>query len=357
MGVENLRIEQIYFYKDLYNEVDSSINNNTKLDIRKTVQQLTSLISSDKFLFLLSLEWSSILFMDIIAMYEMKEKFLSLKIFFPLIEELKNQKSLTELFKFFQLFNSKENPEAEDKLKIYKQIFEKYEDSIQKFEQSEEGKKAFNNIKSFFQVHENKIGQLWKIYREIFEITYYEFIDILDEQKKSLNLNDLFEKITEDFDNEEINLLIKNLLQIKSLNHTKDIYQLISFLFNIKKNEKEISLIEGLDKKFFDDIEDKLGITNIKNFHKIRNCIFWIIYEKNLSKLNGKYSKYILEGNMTDKEKFYFDIFNKINDININNDINGIKIVLLQSLFTNNNKIILIKLDIEYFKKNIITLE
>ena len=63
---------------------------------------------------------------------------------------------------------------------------------------------------------------------------------------------------------------------------------------------------------------------------------------------------------MTDKEKkFCFDIFDKINDININinNDINGIKIVLLQSLFTNNNKIILIKLDIEYFKKNIITLE
>ena len=35
MGVENLRIEQIYFYKDLYNEVDSSINNNTDLDIKK----------------------------------------------------------------------------------------------------------------------------------------------------------------------------------------------------------------------------------------------------------------------------------------------------------------------------------
>ena len=45
---------------------------------------------------------------------------------------------------------------------------------------------------------------------------------------------------------------------------------------------------------------------------------------------------------MTDKEKSCFDIFYKINDININinNDINGIKIVLLQSLFTNNNKII-----------------
>ena len=30
-----LNIEQIYFYKDLYNEVDSSINNNTDLDIKK----------------------------------------------------------------------------------------------------------------------------------------------------------------------------------------------------------------------------------------------------------------------------------------------------------------------------------
>ena len=117
MGVQNLRIEQIYFYKDLYNEVDSSINNNTKLDIRKTVQQLTSLISSDKFLFLLSLEFGSILFYDIIAMYEMKEKFLSLKIFFPLIEELKNQKSiLTELYKLFKLL-TEENPEAKDKKK------------------------------------------------------------------------------------------------------------------------------------------------------------------------------------------------------------------------------------------------
>ena len=156
-------IEQIYFYKDLYNEVDSSINNNTKLDIRKTVQQLTSLISSDKFLFLLCLyELSNyIYFRDIIAMYEMKEKFLSLKIFFPLIEELKNQKSLTELFKFFKLLRSKENPEAEDKLKIIQQILEKYKDSIQNFIQSEEGEKAFNNINSFMQVHRKKIEQLW----------------------------------------------------------------------------------------------------------------------------------------------------------------------------------------------------
>ena len=75
--------EQIYFYKDIYNEVVSSINNNTELDIKKTVQQLTSLISSEKFIpwFFYNMATG---FIDIVIMYEMKEKFLSLKIIFPL---------------------------------------------------------------------------------------------------------------------------------------------------------------------------------------------------------------------------------------------------------------------------------
>ena len=123
-------------------------------------------------------------------------------------------------------------------------------------------------------------------------------------------------------------------MQINSLNYTKDFYQLFLFIFNIKKNEKEIFLREEL-KKFFNDIQDKLGKINIKNLNKIHDCIFWIIYEKNLSKLNDKYSKYIFDGTMTDKEKLYFDIFDKINDISIKNEIYETKISLLQSLFTN----------------------
>ena len=60
-----MSFEQIYFYKDLYKEVDSSINNNIELDIRKTVQQLTSLISSDKFIPLLYYESKSFTFFSI----------------------------------------------------------------------------------------------------------------------------------------------------------------------------------------------------------------------------------------------------------------------------------------------------
>ena len=82
-------IEQIYLYKYLYNEVYSSIKNNIELEIGKTVQQLIALISSEKLIPLLYYEFNSILFYDIISLYEMKEKFLSLKIIFPLFEELR----------------------------------------------------------------------------------------------------------------------------------------------------------------------------------------------------------------------------------------------------------------------------
>ena len=49
MGVS---FEQIFLYKDLYNEVNSSIKNNKELVIGKTVQQLISLLFSEKNLFL-----------------------------------------------------------------------------------------------------------------------------------------------------------------------------------------------------------------------------------------------------------------------------------------------------------------
>ena len=154
--------------------------------------------------------------------------------------------------------------------------------------------------------------------------------NFLEGEDKLMNLNDdLLNKFTNDFDDEEINLFIKILMQIKSLNYTKDAFQIILFIFSIKKIEKEISQREEL-KKFFNDIQVKLGITNFETIPKI-DSLCWIIYENDSSKLNGKYSKYICEGKLTDKEKLYFDIFDKINDISINNEMKGIKILLLLS--------------------------
>jgi len=78
--------EQIYFYKDIYNEVVSSINNNTELDIKKTVQQLTSLISSEKFIPWLFYNMATATgFIDIVIMYEMKEKIFIFKNNFSIV--------------------------------------------------------------------------------------------------------------------------------------------------------------------------------------------------------------------------------------------------------------------------------
>ena len=130
-----LSIEQIYFFKDIYDEVVSSINNNTELDIRKTVQQLTSLISSEKFIPWFTYQISSILwFKDIIAVYEMKEKFLSLKVIFPLFEKLKNNKKCTlvldELFKI--LYSKRDERSVEGYFaNIAEQYIENNKDSIE----------------------------------------------------------------------------------------------------------------------------------------------------------------------------------------------------------------------------------
>ena len=209
-----LSIEQIYFFKDIYDEVVSSINNNIELDIRKTVQQLTSLISSEKFIPWFTYQYSSILwFKDIIAVYEMKEKFLSLKVIFPLFEELKNNKKCTlvldELFKI--LYSKRDERSVEGYFEnITEQYIENNKDSIENFKQSEEGKKALYNINSFFQVKGNKINELHYIYFLIFLVIYYEdLVKFLEGKTELINLNDLFKEFTEDFDDEEINLFKK----------------------------------------------------------------------------------------------------------------------------------------------------
>ena len=72
---------------ELYDEIDYSIKNNTELDINKIIDQLYSFCLSDKFELVVCYEANSFLiFNDIVAIYEMKEKLFSLKIIFPLLK-------------------------------------------------------------------------------------------------------------------------------------------------------------------------------------------------------------------------------------------------------------------------------
>ena len=93
MGV-SIDFPNLHMIIDFYNEIESSIKNNTELNLKNVVNNLSLFCFSDKFIpfFLMEIRTIFFPFLNIITIYEMKEKFLSLKIVFPLFEELKNQK-------------------------------------------------------------------------------------------------------------------------------------------------------------------------------------------------------------------------------------------------------------------------
>lgn len=121
------------------------------------------------------------------------------------------------------------------------------------------------------------------------------------------------------------------------------------FALNIHKNNKEISLRDNVDKDFFDNYKDSFNINE-----KLK----WKIYEEDLNEANSdkKYLKTILEGKMTEKEKYNFDIFDNIFKIKVKEDLKGINGGIFKSIFYN-TIILILKIDVEYFKNNKTTLE
>ena len=151
------------------------------------------------------------------------------------------------------------------------------------------------------------------------------------------------------FNDENINAMINIINQMSSLKNIKNTLQNTLFLLNLKKNEKEISLIEQIDEKFFE---------NYEGLFSINDKIKWKFYEENLNESNtdNKYKKTILEGKMTEKEKYNFDIFKNINITKINIDLKGISGSIFKSIFYG-KEILLIQINVEYYKNKILNLE
>ena len=76
--------------KYFYNEMEFSIKNNTDLDVKKITEKLCTFCFSEAFIPFICFE---ILFdfQFTVSLYEIKEKFLSIKILFHLLEELKKK--------------------------------------------------------------------------------------------------------------------------------------------------------------------------------------------------------------------------------------------------------------------------
>ena len=124
----------LYLAKDFYDEMESSLKNNTDLDIKKISEKLCSFCFSESFIPFIYCEFL-FQFQNFLSIFEMKEKFLSLKILIPLLEELKKknfEKHIETIIK------NKEN--------IFKQFIKNQEDSINKFSKSEEYQRTKGKI-------------------------------------------------------------------------------------------------------------------------------------------------------------------------------------------------------------------
>ena len=338
---------------DFYNEIESSIKNNTELNLKNVVNNLSLFCFSDKFIpfFLMENRQNILPFLNIIIIYEMKEKFLSLKIVFPLFEELKNQKF--ENYFIEKLKNIREkNPDPDKFFSSYydNNINSKIE--LEELEKSEKGKKIIEEINKNYSEQISRLLLLWNLYILIFAFVFKDLIK--ENVKDSINENFLnddayntYKGINQYFGNnsnkEELNYLIDYLNNLDSLNHTKDGHQIILFLLNLLKNEKEISLREKIDKNFF---------KKFKNLNNINDKLKWILFEKDLStsKSFKKYKLTLLEGKK-EKEKLCFDFFNDINEIKMNKEIKGLDAFISKSIFTG-KKILIIKINLDYYKKN-----
>ena len=344
MKNDNNSLLQFYIIKNFYDGIEPSLNNNTDLNLKNLVKQLSYFCQSEKFYIYfigeLKDEKESQPFVDFLIIYEAKENYLSLKIFFLLLEELKIQnfdKQIIEIYKQYET--------AQKNLyKAYDLYFNKHKNSLIEFIDNPKTIKDSKFTKMFATLLTEKISEsehykkLWNLYK------LFLFYDILyktkNEGKKDNNLlYTIFKDIKHiSFDKNEIIDIVNILIQINGLNHIKNTYQIFIYLLNLIKNEKQLYPNIKIDNQFFKNLGDPF---------ELKERIIWTLYEENSNKIK------ILNGKMTEREKFNLDIFDFISQINTKINIDGIKGSLFESIFYNKT-IFVIEID---HKKNLTNLE
>lgn len=351
----------LYIYMNIFEELEKSLNSNIDLDTKSLAKQIFSFFSSEKFIPCLITEIKlkeTNPFSSLIYLYEYKEKYLSIKIFFYLLEEIKNEKFDIQIKEIYNKLKTDPN----ELNKIHASFLEKninkikkYFEDFEKNGQNIENTKFIKNLSEFTEENKKFIKNLWILYANVIIFIFPDiFKDILEsEMKRMKNKNILFhffQCLKNSLpDKEQINGIINSLVNINSLNHTKNVHQNFLLFLNIIKNEKEIFLRDKIDNKFFEDFGDTFNIND---------KLIWTLYEDDFTsnkiynkKYSKKYNKTILKGKMTEKEKFNFDLLYKVDNTKINENIKGFNETNFKSIFFNNKKITIIRLDLDYFKQ------
>ena len=352
---DNNNLLQFYIINNFYEEIEPLLNDISEMNLKNIAKKISSFCFSEKFFIYLLGEFKNENpdkpLSDFIFLFENKEKYLSLKLLFYLLEEIKTEKFEKQIQEIFKQLKT----EPKSLEKSYYIYFEKHKDDLMEIRNNlnkvNDSKFAiivsqYLNEQTFKQTH-----YLYILYMYIIIMVFNEvFIKELSKENKKddNNQNVFYENIKKLFqDKNEFNSIINILTRLNSLNKTKFVQQILLFYLNVLKNEKQILLKDTFDKTFFEDYKD----ININN-----NQLVFTLYEEdtNNTQNDKKYIRTKLIGKKTEKEKYYFDIFDSVSKITINKDVEGISGSIFESLLYY-KAILIIKID--SLKKKKSTLE
>ena len=227
LTLENLNLA---IFDQFYNENKNLIITSKEINVNEIVQQLVTFCFSDKFIPFLYCQVKAFennnkdnAFILFISLYESREEYLSIKILFNLMEELKEKDFDNKLKEIFTRF--KNEPEE---LKKMSEAFlgkENFQKSLNAFGDD------LKELLEFFEKHSENIEGLWNIHSIIFFLTFKDIInECTENNQKEYFISETFSP--EDLAQIDIQSLLNYMFQLKPLNNTKNVYHFILFLLN-----------------------------------------------------------------------------------------------------------------------------
>ena len=344
MGVDNVKKACLFSFKlDLNNKIEEITEENQQNNEEEVIKQVIDIIVS----FLMSEDFIAFYLTD-------KENFLFnifracgdyllfIKILIPLLEELKNKKFETQLWKGNQF--KKEKEKGEYLLSYYNNNKEKIDKNA--------------NDKAIISSEIKTSDKLLKIYGKFFKAVVNLIFE--RDESKIYSFSNLFDysaetiyTLVEEYKSEEVIKLRNYLLQLEdNLKFTNDLYNMILFMIDSNINKEKLDEINEhynphKTLKNLDKYLDSKKFDFKKNYCSI-------FFEENTNSKNEKnHSTYFSFGEKLSKKQRAIDMLEITYKINDNGLLNG---KIAKSILTY-TEFIVIKLDIDYLKKYKIILE
>ena len=341
MGTEQTNKQITYITILKYaEEIKKSLRNNPNSYIQEVVTLFLSFIKSDDFIPFMLINRENFFFYIFIMCEVGKEndKFLFIKILFPLLEELKKSKFKSQIW---EVNHINQNDQKAILTLYYNNNQKKINEKLNMY--TNKGKKTFDVLKNIIK---NKSGMFGNYLSRIINVLFANE-EIIKNNIKSQNIIDEAFSFFKPYfyelkalQNYNISKLVEYLMELyPSLENIKEIYNITMFAILKAIN------IDKIKSKF--DIYEK-EINFLINILSLKDNYIWFFSEENgrqLTKVSGQIK--------IKEEQVGINIFTIIKNKNNNKIING---YICKSIFINYD-IIMIEIDLYYYKLNKINIE